>query len=103
MINNITNKNMKQITLITALFIASLTSAAQSNKHGKKVISGTFNTYTSIIMDGKEIKNPTRLEAIKCMIGYLNNNWLYTSNVYRAKHIHTSINYSPKKNYLNNI
>lgn len=94
---------MKQIFIFIAIFLISQPAAAQKNKHKKDKLNGTFNTYTSIIIDNKEEKNPTRLQAIQCMINYLNNNWLETSNIYRSEHIHTTININLKKITLNNI
>lgn len=91
---------MKHFFIFIAIFLISQPAAAQKNKHKKDKLNGTFNTYTSIIIDNKEEKNPTRLQAIQCMINYLNNNWLEISNVYRPEHIHTTINFDTKKTIL---
>lgn len=94
---------MKQLFFIIAAIITTTTAAAQSKQHKKEKINGTYNTYTSIIIDGKEYKQPERIQAIRCMIQYLNNNWLETSNIYRSEHVHTSLNYSSNKKTFNNV
>lgn len=88
---------MKQIALTAALILIFSACSAQMKHYKSERHTGTFSTYSAIIMDGKEVKNPERLQAIRCMIQYLNNNWLESSNIYRAEHVHTSINYSIKK------
>lgn len=93
---------MKKATLLLLIIITGLTSSAQLSvkKYKKEINKGSYTLYTSIIIEGKEIKNPTINQSIKCMIDYLNNNWI-DSNVYRAQFIHLSINY--KKSNSNNI
>lgn len=94
---------MKQFLFFTAIIFTSLSVSAQLKNHKKEKITGTYSTYSAIIdSTGKEIKNPQRIEAMKAMIQYINNNWLESSNIYRSEHIHTSINYTNKKT-LNNI
>ena len=90
---------MKQTILTTALILIFSACSAQMKHYKKERHTGSYTTYSAIIIDGKEVKNPERLQAIRCMIQYLNNNWMESSNIYRAEHVHTSINYSTKKTF----
>ena len=63
----------------------------------EKMPKGQYNKYSGIVDEkGKRIDNPTRIQSMRNMIQYLNHN-TPESNVYRAEHAHTSINYNRKK------
>ena len=65
------------------------------NKRGlDKRLNSQYGKYSGLVdIEGKTIKKPTELDAIRTMVQYLKNNWLGQSNVYRPEHIHTSLNY----------
>lgn len=70
---------------------------------GDKETKNQYGIYSGIVDEkGKKIDNPTEVQAIKNMAGYMKNNQSdqsdKPSNVYRPKFSHLSILYNRKKN-----